>query len=342
MTLIRLRPVTENVDQVNLVSRELRAYLEAHGVPCRTETINGRDVLYACTVPDCRRPDFLFNAHIDVVPAASPDQFEPVLSDDGTLEGRGAGDCLGCAVAIADALIARTGKPGASCGAVFSADEETGGETTDGMIRLGYGAKKAVVIVDADYAAVTIAQKGIVSVRLTQHSKTGGGHSSQPWNFENPIDTMIDSYRKLRDAWKNPVETDQWHDSMAATVLSAGTVVNQIPDTASMCVNFRFTEPDGEQKIMELLRRCGDWEIEHPVFRKIRDIMSRRLGGREIPFVRLNGATDARFFIKLGVPVAILGVDGAGIHGKHETLKVDSLDVITSVLTELAGEPADD
>lgn len=350
MDLIRTRPVTRDVESVNRAAALVRARLESAGIRCTVEKINGRDTLYASLVPG-KTPDYLFNAHLDVVPA-EPELFEPVLSPDGVLHGRGANDCLGPVTAITDALLALKKRGGASCGAVFSADEETGGLTTLGMAERGYGAKKAIVIVDGGYASVAIAQKGILSVKLTRTAKEGGGHSSEPWAMENPIDTLIAAYSGFRAGWKNPTAREQWGDSMAATWISAGTAFNQIPASASMILNFRLTDDSGRERILEQLRRLPGIQTEvletgccppvifseeEPVFIKLKEIYRKHLPDREIYFLRMNGATDARHFQKLGVPLAILGVDGKGMHGTHETLRTESLGVISSVLTDLCS-----
>jgi len=336
------------VESVNRVSAKVRSRLEAAGIRCVVEKIDGRDTLYASLVPG-KRPDYLFNAHLDVV-AARPEQFEPVLSPEGILSGRGANDCLGPVTAIVDALLTLKERGGVSCGAIFSTDEETGGSTTLGMVERGYGAEKAIVIVDGGYASVNIAQKGILTVKLTRESKEGGGHSSEPWAMENPIDTLLDAYHGLKAEWKNPTASATWGDSMAATVISGGSVHNQIPGSASMVLNFRLIEESGEVRVLERLRRLDGIRTEvlihcppvvfpedEPAFLKLKEIYGKYLPGREIPFVRMNGATDARHFQPLNVPIAILGVDGDGMHGEHETLRLDSLRVIRSVLTDFCS-----
>lgn len=348
MELIRTRPVTPDVEAVNRAAGLVRARLESAGIRCVTEKIDGRDTVYASLVPG-KKPDYLFNAHLDVV-AADPDMFEPVLSPDGVLHGRGSNDCLGPAAAIVDALLALKARGGASCGAFFTTDEETGGMTTHGMVERGYGAKKAIVIVDGDYASVAIAQKGILTVRLTRVAQDGGGHSSAPWAIENPIDTLLDAYQQFRTGWKNPTASAQWGDSMAATVVTAGKVFNQIPDSASMVLNFRLTEEASEGRILQQLRELSGIRTERlnsfppvvfsekePAFLKLKEIYGKYLPDREITFVRMNGATDARHFHDLGVPLAILGVDGEGMHGNHELLRTDSLRVISSVLTDFCS-----
>ena len=51
----------------------------------------------------------------------------------------------------------------------------------------------------------------------------------------------------------------------------------------------------------------------------------RREFGREIRLVRMNGATDARHFVSLDVPVAILGAPGRDVHGAAEAVEIAGL-----------------
>ncbi|MBO4630872.1 MAG: M20/M25/M40 family metallo-hydrolase [Lentisphaeria bacterium] len=70
------------------------------------------------------QPDFLFNAHLDVVPVIHEGQTNPVLKN-GELHARGAYDCLGSVACIAEILADSVGKFNAS--AFFTVDEEQGG-----------------------------------------------------------------------------------------------------------------------------------------------------------------------------------------------------------------------
>ena len=154
--LIRCKPVSDRIDQVNAAESVMRNYLESKGLYCVTEQIDGRSVLYASTLPG-KVQDFLLNAHLDVVPAPE-EMFEPVEKD-GRLHAGGSSDCLGNAVCIAEVLCRCAGK--ASVSAFFTADEEIGGSTTAAMVEKGYGARKMAIILDAAPYAIAHAQKGM-------------------------------------------------------------------------------------------------------------------------------------------------------------------------------------
>lgn len=245
--LIECRPVTADVSAVNKAENVMRDFLESRGLYCTMEVIDGRQTLYASTRPG-KVQDVLLNAHLDVVPANDENQFTP-CEKDGWLYARGAGDCLGNAVCIARFLCEN--RDAFHIGAVFTGDEETGGETTRGMVERGYGATKAALVLDhgGDYN-ITYAQKGILILKVTARSH--GGHSSAPWAFRNPVDMLTDAYQKLRKEWVNPVSEEDWRNSMAPCVIAGGDAENRIPDTAEMVLNFRYVADEDYQKIIIL------------------------------------------------------------------------------------------
>ena len=130
--LVAMRPVSSDVAACNRVSCRLRDILAEQGLFTALEVISGRQILYVSTGP-AKTPDYLFSAHLDVVPAIREEQFTP-REENGRLYGRGAADCLGNAMAIISALIRANGKT--SSGAIFNSDEEIGGATVPVMLEV--------------------------------------------------------------------------------------------------------------------------------------------------------------------------------------------------------------
>lgn len=342
--LLRVKSVSSDVAATDRAVECLREWLETRGVRCTVETAGGRGFLYASTVPG-KKPDYLFNAHLDVVPADDA-AFEPRLGADGIMHGRGVHDCKGGAMAIASMLAAAAGSR-ASAGAAFTTDEEIGGATAAGAVELGYGAGKAVVIVDSAAYAIATAQKGIADFTLRARGR--GGHSSRPWEFDNAIDRLIDGYERFRAVWPGPPDDagDGWFDTASATVMRAGTVSNRIPDTAEMTINMRYTKPGAPERLAETLRAETGLEVEMhvkcpPVFsddsdpelQRLAAVMRRHWPERGVRFYRMMGATDARHFQSLGVPVANIGVDGGGDHESDETLRLASVGETADMLLD--------
>ena len=343
--LIQCRPVTSQVQCVNKVTHLLKEFLEKKGLYCNIENLGERDVLYVSTRPG-KVQDLLLNAHVDVVPAVCEEDYHPRVEGD-RLYGRGANDCLGNVVTICQ-FLCEAGKS-VSAAAFFSADEEDGGCTTEGMVQRGYSARKAVLVVDSGgYSTIGYAQKGIIVLKLK--AKTHGGHASVPWRFENPIERLIEGYCKLRAAWQNPTEENPWSKSMTPCVITGGTVNNQIPDEAWMEVNIRYVADEELNEIVKMAKDLSGLEVtvenscppvsadpEQPAIKLLSKAFEKVDPSRSVQLVRLCGATDARYLKNLGVPVGIIGAVGGGIHGKGEYLEMPSVDILVEVMKHYAS-----
>ncbi len=346
-TLVKNRAVSADKEAVSKSTAIMQDFLSSNGIYCQTEVCSGYNVLYASTVPG-KSADLVINAHLDVVPAMDEAQFTPVTKD-GIMYARGVSDCLGSAVCIAKTLIDLKDS-GKAVGAIFTCDEEIGGKTTKEMIRLGYGANsKIAIVIDADSYKITISQKGIVSIKLIARGKTG--HSSQPWLFTNAIEVLIDAYGKLKKAWPEPdMNSDLYkYNSMAACQFHAGFAHNQIPDEATMVLNFRVTGDGDVEKVLDFVKDTTGLEVEiietcppvncdenAPELQSLKREMESFFTGHEIKFTRMFGATDARHFSSMGIPIAILGLSGSGAHSANEKLPLDSMFETADFLTRYA------
>ena len=331
-----MRPVSSDVAACNRVSCRLRDILAEQGLFTTLEEISGRQILYVSTGP-AKTPDYLFSAHLDVVPAIREEQFTP-REENGRLYGRGAADCLGNAMAIVSALIRANGKT--SSGAIFNSDEEIGGATVPVMLKRGYSARKAVVVSDhhEDYG-ITYREKGILNVKLTAHGK--GGHAAYLANpADNPLDKLAKAYLAIRAGWTNPADRDDWKDSLNGTMLSAGAAVNQVPETATVHLNIRYTTPGGVPAILEKLKvliASDDIEIQPspgcepvtsrqdaPEMLRFKQC-SEKVFNHPFRFTGMCGATDARHYSVLPVPIIISGVKTSGSHSSSEYVEVESI-----------------
>jgi len=339
--LIRTRPVTTDPERVNAATAVMRDYLKSRGIFCRVEEFAGRHILYASN-RESGTPEIILNSHMDVVPA-KPEQFEPVTRD-GKLFARGACDCLGNAACLAKILLDAK----QHVAAVFSADEETGGETTKHMVDLGYTAKHAVLILDSGDPTIVYEQKGILVVHLT--AKGRDGHAAYPWNCDNPIDKLMAGFAKFRAKWQNPASENDWRNSMSACMMSAGTAPNQIPCEATMTINFRIVDEASREAILRDLAETTGCEVtlgedippvsfdkDCPVFQKLQAALTEYAhGGREVPLARLCGATDSRHWRALGIPVPVLGVTGGNEHSANEYVELDSIGRYANAIVKFA------
>lgn len=340
------RPVSQDIEAVNNAQDVLKKFLDERNIYNVCENINGRKTLFASTVPT-RTPDYLFNAHIDVVPAISEDQYTLKIEND-RLYGRGTGDDLLNAVLLVK-LLCEPQKKGISAGAIFTADEEIGGSTTAGMVERGYSAKKCVVVMDSwGGGYLTIAQKGILTLKVT--ARGAGGHSSVPWAKENCIEKLFDAYARLKAQWIQPTAENQWGDSLALCQVNAGITHNQIPDTAEMVLNIRYTRAENQQKIIDTVANITGLEVEvlcnslptssdenNEHLQRLADLISehRQLDKK---FRRMNAATDARHFCNTGIPVGITGTASNGAHSANEYALISAIEPTMQILQRFAAE----
>ena len=344
--LMACRPVTADVECVNSAVEVVRRHLGDAGLQTCVEDLDGRGVLYASAVPG-KTPRVLLNAHLDVVPA--DEEMFRLREEGGRFAGRGTHDCLGNSAIAAQALIRTKGL--ASAGVVFSTDEETGGETTEAMVRRGYGAADLVLVLDGAGYAITTAQKGVLTVSM----KASGTacHGAEPWKGENAIDKLVDGYARVRELFPPVRPADEWRNTMIAATIGAGTVHNRVPDEAEMVLNIRYTETTTADELLERLKQASGLTVEArmacppvffsdetPAFARLAECMRQTLG-RDIDLIRMNGATDARHFAEIGVPVAIIGAPGEDPHGAGECVEADGLAAYEDMLTAfLAQYPA--
>lgn len=331
--IMTCKAVTANVEAVNQAENTMRAFLEAEGLHCSMENIDGRTILYASTVPG-KMTDVIFNAHLDVVPPSNPD--DHILKIDGDiLRGRGTEDCIGNAICCAKILCDLLGK--ASVGAFFAGDEENGGSTTRGMVERGYNARKIGIVMDGGAYKICSAQKGILVLKFVARGRAG--HSSAPWLFDNAIDKLIDGYAKFRAAF--PVKAtaeDRWHDTMAPCIVKGGNANNQIPDYAELTVNIRYTNAEDEDNIIDMAMRTSGLEVSttrgckplyadesNPALLGLKQALQDFFPDKQVGFHHMDGATDARHMGDMGIPIAVLGIPGGGAHSASEWASISGI-----------------
>lgn len=346
--LVASESTTSDMEKVNHATNIMKAFLDNHNIHTILEQVNGRNVLYASNCPN-ETPDLLLNSHLDTVPAEQ-EQYH-VKIHDGKIYGRGTADCLGNAVCIAKILL--SAPKGTKIGAVFSTDEETGGSTTGYMADKGYTANYCILVLDNSEQSIIYAQKGVLVVELTARGLAG--HAAYPWLCDNPIDKLMLGYTNFLKTWINPKEDADWKNSLSACMISAGNANNQIPGTASMTLNFRFTHDDDKDEILKMLsEKTGcetrivelvppvSFDSNLPQFQVLAEAMNHASHGRKTyPLERLCGATDSRHWKKTGIPVAVAGILGGNIHAQDEYAELESFDTLVQAVLQVAVHAAE-
>ena len=332
--LLAIPSESRSIPECNRAVAYLRDYLELRGVNCVVErTEEGRDAIYASTVPG-RTCEYAFVTHIDVVPAASPEQFVPKVEGD-EIWGRGACDTKVNAALIAQILVELRGK--ASVGAFFATDEDgcCGKVPTCTMLRNAGCRPTKMIIVGDTLGDVTnvlyTAQKGHWGFKLTAKGK--GGHSSRPMELDNAIPKITKAVERLMAAYPAPEPGATWFSTLAPTILAAGDAPNSIPGEASATFSFRYIGKDDVKKLTALVRDATGLEPEtlycvppvendpdDPLIEDLFRAMSRNWSGSAFQFRKdkILGATDAFQFSDLGLPIVIYAPDAHGAHQPDE------------------------
>ena len=155
------------------------------------------------------------------------------------------------------------------------------------------------------------------------------------------------------------------HTTFAPTVVRGGTKVNVIPDLVDFDVDIRTLPGDTGPEVEAMLREAmgdlaGDVEIinrsndlstespvETPLWESLQRVASQlHPGARNVPYMTV-GATDARFFRRLGVTAYGFGLFSNRItfdefssmfHGDNEKVDQDSLRLSTELWQAVASD----
>ena len=345
--LLRVNSVSRDKPNLRKAVDVLKSWLETRGVSCAVEANEkGMVALYASTTPG-KTHDYVFVSHVDVVPADDP-MFVPHRDGD-WIHARGACDTKGNVVVIAQVLANLVGK--ASVGAMIATDEEggkIGTPTPKMMIDRGYVPKKMVLVGDSageEPGQLFVGEKGHAVIRLVAHGK--GGHSSRPWALDNPISKLCEGYAVFKSVWEaESPGVGTWRTVASPTILKGGETSNVVPDDASMTLSCRFTTMSDYRLICDCLRRTTGCEVQAPktphrlpvtnreddpeiaaLYASLRaTIPNLRLG-------RMSAATDATYYVHLGLPIVIFTADGCEPHSPNERGSISSMGLYADALT---------
>jgi succinyl-diaminopimelate desuccinylase len=283
-------------------------------------------------------PRVLFCGHLDVVEAPRQDDFRATPLDETRLRGRGTADMKGPVAALIDIMAT---EPQTGLGLLLTTDEEIGGEDGVGHFLENVGWRPDVVVMPDGGANMRLVteQKGILRLRIVSGGKPV--HSSRPWLGENAIEVLWRGYQALLRAYPTPADEEDWRVSIALTELHGGITPNTVPWQAEATLDIRFpgSITTGPQLFTAISRRLARYGItahmvvhippfsidpDAPQIDRLQAIArAMRLG--PLPLVREAGASDARYFSQLGVPVLMFQPDCFGWHGTDEWVDLASL-----------------
>ena len=351
-SLLRVKSVSRDKENLGKAVEVLKTWLEARGVYCAVErNEKGMLALYASTIPG-KSHDYVFVSHVDVVPADDA-MFVPRVDGD-WIHARGACDTKGNVVVIAQVLANLAGK--GSVGAMIATDEEggkIGTPTPKMMIDRGYVPRKMVLVGDSageEPGQLFVGEKGHALIKLVAHGR--GGHSSRPWALDNPISRLCEGYARFASVWEaESPGTGTWRTIASPTIISGGETGNVVPDDASMVLSCRFTTMGDYRLICDCLRRTTGCEVQAPKTPHRLPVVNRdddpeiaslyaslRTSIQNLRLGRMSAATDATYYVHLGLPIVIFAADGCEPHASGERGSLSSMGLYADALTRYLSD----
>ncbi len=336
LELMRFRTVRCKPEELDRCARYIEAYLKKAQINYIRRDLNGKPSILV--TPGEQPFPVLLLSHIDVVDG--PDQLFVPRVEEGKIFGRGSIDDK-YAVALSLVLLknlmagekaAGRGQSALNMGILITGDEESGGHD---------GAKKHLqsispqfsIILDGGSPDVVITkEKGILQFQLESVGTTA--HASRPWLGENAIDGLIRDYHAIQDCFGSRF-SDTWQRTINSSIVSGGREVNQVPDSARMVFDIRYTEKDDPDALLSLMRSKikGTLTVleKEPVFithstpflDKLLLLDKAMKPGFE------HGASDARHLAEYGMTGVVWGAQGnLSQHSENEHVEIRSLEIL--------------
>jgi acetylornithine deacetylase/succinyl-diaminopimelate desuccinylase-like protein len=283
------------------------------------------------TTQDTKEPDVLLISHLDVVPGDN--NLFTMQSHDGKLYGRGVYD-----MKLATACYLEFFKKHANIlgtlniGMLFTTDEELGGDSVVTLLKDGWRPKATFIPDGGDNWLIEARAKGLYGVEMTAHGKTA--HGSRPWEGKNAVHTLLDVVAALRTSF--PFSTNPADATLNVTTIEGGAVINQIPDHATVRIDFRsFSKDELAVYRNQLTHLAAQYDLAikvnqeglplifdktSPAVQTFLETLRETLGTDELGYRDSFGGSDGRHFAKYDIPCIIIEPFGGGRHGPDEWL----------------------
>lgn len=332
--LIKFRTTKENLKSLYEIINFVTNQFKGEKVYIKKYKSNGFPSV-VITLKKEKNPKFFLNGHLDVV-AADEKDFTPKVKKR-RIYGRGSGDMkAGCAVMIEIMKhFSRQEKP-PSLGLMLTTDEEIGGANGVGYLVRKKGYKSEIALIPdggVDLKTIILNQKGIIHLKIKEFGKAA--HGAKPFLGENAIDGIIKKYLEIRKVVPE-LKGRRWSNSMNLGRIEGGEATNKVPDKAEIFLDIRYTKKGDKDRILDRISQItknyeiigeGDPFIQNKndyFLKNYQKIAEDVLGG-SICFSRVEGASDARFFSEVGVPVIITKIGCDNIHGDGEFVDVNEM-----------------
>jgi succinyl-diaminopimelate desuccinylase len=284
------------------------------------------------------KPDIGLSAHVDVAPAAK-ELFEMKMYGD-KVTGRGVAD-MKFSLPIFMALMRESAKQktGPSVAMLITSDEEIGSANGARHLAedLGYRPKLLLVPDGGDNWELVQRAKGALHLKATFTGKSA--HASRPWLGDSAIDKAVDFVVEMRRLYPPITEEDWQATTMNVGIINGGKAANQVPDSAFITCDFRFSDKAIREAIIDSFREklpsgakmsiaaeayLFSVDLENPSIKRFVQIVEA-VTGKKVKLIDEYGATDGRFFNQYGIPCIVIKPPCGGCHAPGEWLSLKGM-----------------
>nr|MDO8134172.1 ArgE/DapE family deacylase [Candidatus Njordarchaeum guaymaensis] len=323
-----------------------------------------------------KKPTLILNAHMDTVPKGDGWTVDPFagLVKNGRIYGRGSNDNKGgiaITLTAAEALINSDIELNGNLDFVYTADEEIGSWSGIGFaLNKGLVSGDACLCTDGYTDSIVSSFNGFFPSIITVQGK--GVHGTLPTHGVNAIEKMtkiINIYKEVeknlhetKSKYPTSPETHEEYTTVVPCTIQGGTRFYIVPDKCQAWIDTHVV-PDQDPEVvkkqilseiekakkadpdlkldlkMPLTAKPAIISPEAPIVKLVQHV-SEGVLGKKLPMYRMTGLTDARFFMKAGIPTVTYGPlrTDNGAHAGDEWIDINDLTTITKVYALTAKE----
>jgi succinyl-diaminopimelate desuccinylase len=328
---------TSTAEGIRLCAGFVKGWLEARDIVARQVGVRDLPVTMAEVGPDDAAHTVLLHGHVDVVPGRA-EQFRPRLDGD-HLYGRGAYDMKGALAGLMLALADLRDQDRVRVRLGIVPDEESEEEADRGgdrLVKTGFVGDFAITGEPTDMH-VGVAAKGVLAMRIEVFGRAA--HGATPWLGQNAILRAHEVFREI-ESLPFASQSSELFDRPSINLgrILGGDALNKVPDTCFIDVDVRYLPEQEPEGILAQVRGLSGARVistfsRPPVLvdpdsayvRALRAAAAPHSDGQVRGVVGRDGASDAIWFLRAGVPAVEFGPVGDGHHGPDEWVSVSSL-----------------
>ncbi|MBA3046074.1 MAG: M20/M25/M40 family metallo-hydrolase [Candidatus Thermoplasmatota archaeon] len=317
--------------------------LEGMGMTVHRHENDGNPAIFA-TIGN---PRILFNGHLDTVPKGPGWKFEFGQVEGDRVYGRGSLDMKGGCTSLLLAA-GELAKRNIDFAIIFTTDEEVGmsGAKIVAQEHPELSEIPMFIICEPTGLAPVIHEKGIVQFRMTTYGKNA--HSAMPELGKNAI---VDLMARLNELTESELFGLNQHDpvTIGINMVSGGTGMNVIPESASAVVDVRFPADYSCAEMFGILKKLIRADDDTVEVELIHDLPPARsgispellakveelVGGKaySVPY-----GTEMAVFGTLNSNIMVLGPGGSTMaHQRDEWVDITDVVRAAEVYVALAG-----